>query len=302
MLEVKTIVGVGEALFDIFPDESRLGGAPLNVAVHAHQLGNRGVVISRVGQDRLGDQVLAELRQREMPTDHMQSDPDLPTGTVIVDVDAAGEPRYEIVEGVAWDNLQWDFDLEDIGRACHAICFGSLAQRNSQARNTIYRFLDVARQAIRLFDVNLRGDVERRALERSFELSNAAKLNTEELRQVATVFHVRGDNDAQARGLLTRFGLRWIAVTRGPQGTVVYTANERHEAEPVAAEPGGDAVGAGDATAAALLHGAVRRWEWPRTLELANALGAHVASSQGACPPVHDRIRKMAGIEESTGG
>jgi len=296
MLERRTIVGIGEALFDVFPEQTRLGGAPLNAAVHAHQLGNDGIVIARVGQDELGRRVFEELRQRGMTTEHLQTDPDRPTGRVIVEVDANDQPRYEILEDVAWDDLQWDYDLEDVGQTAHAICFGTLAQRNSQARNTIYRVLDTARQAVRLLDVNLRGDVERRVLERSFNLANAAKMNHDELTVLAGTFHLVGTEAEQVESLRKTFDLRWIALTRGADGTVVFDAAGCHEAAPVAAESGGDAVGAGDATAAALLHGAVRRWPWTETLKLANTLGAHVASCAGACPPIHDRLREMAGL------
>ena len=163
----RTIIGLGEALYDVFPDQMRPGGAPLNLAVHAHQLGNRGVVVSRIGEDALGHQLLDDLRQRDMPTDHVQVDPDRATGTVLVQLDPAGEPTYDIVAHVAWDNLQWDPQMESLAAHADAVCFGSLAQRDGQTRNTIYRFLSSARRAVRLFDVNLRQHYhDRRSLDR----------------------------------------------------------------------------------------------------------------------------------------
>jgi len=294
MSGTRTIVGIGEALFDIFPDEQRLGGAPLNVAVHAQQLGNAGVVVSRVGQDALGDRLLAELRQREMDVWHIQSDPDNPTGTVYVDTDADGSPRYDIVTEVAWDYLQWDGDLDDLADHAGAVCFGTLAQREAQTRNAIYRFVAAAHRAIRLFDVNLRQNFyDRQKLERSLELANAVKLNSDELRIVADLFHLGDDHTAIAT-LIKRHQLDWLAVTHGQAGTVVHTAEGTHEGQPVTASDGGDAVGAGDATAAALLHGALRRWPWDRTLKLANALGAYVAGQNGACPDLSDDIKELA--------
>jgi len=180
------IVGIGEALFDVFPDEERLGGAPLNAAAHAHALvspfAGRGVVLSRVGQDEPGERARDELASRGLDVSFLQTDPDHPTGQVFVGRDASGNPTYEILDPAAWDMLSYDPDAEDLARRCRAVTFGSLAQRHGQARNTIYRFLTDARQAIKLFDVNLRQDAyNRRILQRSLELADAVKCNDEEI-------------------------------------------------------------------------------------------------------------------------
>lgn len=296
MATAKKIVGLGEALFDLFGDQARLGGAPLNVAVHAQQLGNRGLVVSRIGQDDYGNDLIAELQGRGMSVDYIQHDPDLPTGRVIVRVSDSGEPDYDIVGDVAWDVLQYDPDLEDLARAADAICFGTLAQRNGQSRNTIYRMLEAARHAIRLLDVNLRQQYyDRRILTRSLELATAVKLNTGELRTLDQMFTLGASFDEAAAALRKKFDLQWVALTRGHEGTSVYTADQHHAAEPVIVDSSrGDAVGAGDATAAALLHGASHRWPWQKTLTLANRLGAFVASQPGACPPLLDELTRLA--------
>lgn len=295
MAHPRIIVGIGEALFDIFPDEQRLGGAPLNFALHAHQLGNRGIIVTRIGQDALGQLILDELARRQMPTDHVQSDPDLPTGSVLVSFNADGEPAYDITPHVAWDNLQWDGDLDHLASQCDALCFGTLAQRSAPTRNNIYRFVEAARRAIRLLDLNLRADQpERRQIEHSLTIATALKVNEHELAELARLFDLSPEPDAAAAMLISRFKLAWVALTRGPQGTSVYTAAAKHIGTPVPATPGGNAVGAGDASAAALLHGALRRWDWPRTLTLANTLGAFVASQPGACPELPDAIRTLA--------
>lgn len=298
----RTIVGIGEALFDIFDDEQRLGGAPLNAAVHAHQLGSNGMVVSRVGQDDLGMRIAQELERRGMSTAHLQSDPDRPTGTVIVHLSGEGEPEYDILPHVAWDVINFDYDVEDLARRCHAVCFGTLAQRDGQSRNTIYRFLDSSRRAVKLFDVNLRQNYyDRRILTRSLESATAVKLNKSELRTLDEMFHLGGSFDAAAQSLLEKYrNVQWLALTRGPEGTVVYTPDgQTHETAPApvdTSQPGADTVGAGDATTAALLHGYLRRWPWERTLELANELGAYVASQPGACPPLNDRIKELADL------
>ncbi len=293
----RTIVGLGEALFDLVDNDMLLGGAPLNVATHAHALGNLGTVVSRIGQDDLGQRLLAALHERGMPTDHVQQDPDRPTGTVRVSLSLGGEPTYTIDSDVAWDALHFDPDLESLARHTDAVCFGTLAQRCAESRSTIQRFVESATRAVRLLDINLRADFEdRRVLERSLELANALKINADELNRLNHLFQLGDDDEQRLDRLRRRFNLGWIALTRGAAGTTVFTDQGSLHAAPVAASPGGDPVGAGDATAAALLHGAVRHWDWPRTLTLANTLGAHVASCRGACPPHTDAIRQLVGL------
>ena len=291
------IVGLGEALVDVFPDGEFIGGAPMNVAVHARQLGNAGVVVSRVGRDERGDRILAELAACGLDTATVQIDQEMPTGTVAVRFNEQGEPEYEIVADVAWDALRYDDNLHGIALETHAVCFGTLAQRHEQSRGAIYRFLEAAQSAIRLFDVNLRQDAyTAEILTTSFQYADAAKFNIDELGELVRLFELAGESDRAISRLIAMFNLRWVALTRGAAGTAVFTARHKHDAEPVAASASiGDAVGAGDATSAALLHGAVRSWPWDRTLTLANQLGAHVASQPGACPPLTDTIRALAG-------
>lgn len=302
-----TIVGLGEALFDLFPDRQVLGGAPLNVAVHAHQLavglGGRGVVVSRVGQDDLGGALMADVTGRGMTGEFVQADPDHPTGRVYVSFSDKGEPSYEIVRNVAWDWLQFDPDLEDLAVNCQAVCFGSLAQREAQSRNTIYRFLTAARNAVRLFDVNLRQHYfDRQVLERSCELATAVKLNDQELPVVLRTLGLAaattsgGDVEGMTRAILKRFShLKLVALTRGAQGTVIQTLTEKIEDQPVSypMADGADAVGAGDACSAGLLVGLLLRWPLRRTLALSNHTGAYVASQPGATPKLPGAILEM---------
>lgn len=299
-----SVIGLGESLFDIFPDHQVVGGAPLNVAVHANQLANRqggrGVVVSRIGQDDLGQRLLDELQKRGMATEFMQTDPDRGTGRVYVMVDTAGQPQYDIVHDVAWDWLQFDPDWEDAARRCEAVCFGSLAQRNSQSRHTIYRFLDAtSRRTTRLFDVNLRQSYhDRNVLQRSCQFANAVKLNNEELPIVADTLGIdQSDEDPEHRihDLITRFELDLLVLTRGAEGTVIHTAHDRHEGPRVEypAAAAADAVGAGDACAAAVLVGLVLRWPLDRVVELANHAGAFVASQPGGTPVLPNVILDM---------
>ena len=316
-----TIVGIGEGLFDVLPKGDVLGGAPLNVAVHAHQLASShdgaGVVATRVGQDARGRTLQKHLRQRGMTTAYVQEDPDLPTGVVYVAVDGAGQPTYDIVEQVAWDVLQFDPDFESLARRCQAVCFGTLAQRHSQARQTIRRFTTMAPQAVCMFDVNLRQHYfDRQIIEDSLQRCNVLKLNDEELPVLAEMFHlpaasadastddsgdagedVKADGIADARmfSLMKKFDLQAAMLTRGAKGCVLYADGSRFEDQPVTypAAENADAVGAGDACAAAVLVGLCLRIPHAKLTAIANHAGAYVASQPGATPALPDEILAM---------
>ncbi len=285
---VGIVVGLGEALFDLLPAGPVLGGAPLNVAVHAHQLGAEGILVSRVGHDDLGRQLRAELAARSMNAAYLQTDRDRPTGTVEVML-RNGEPQYAIVPDVAWDAIDFTDDLDALATRCEAVCFGSLAQRGSQSSRSILRFLDRATRAVRLFDVNLRQRFyTREVLTASLERSTMVKLNETELPRVMQTLGLAaaGEVDDRMETLRRAFGLGIAVLTRGAQGTVLYTGEGRLEGKPVSypARPGADNVGAGDACSAGLLVGMMKGWRPTRTLDLANHLGAYVASVPGATP------------------
>lgn len=296
-----TLVGFGEALFDMLPEGEKLGGAPLNVAAHAHQLaharGGRGVIVSRVGQDDLGQRVYDELHQRGMTTDFLQSDPDRPTGTVMVEL-SGDEVSYDIIEGVAWDVIQYDPDLEDLALHCDAVCYGTLAQRDAQSRNSLYRFLDTAKRAFKLYDVNLRPPYfEAGWVKRSCEYATGIKLNESELPQVAEMVGVyEEDHDARVSALLKKFDLKLMVLTRGSRGTALITPDGNTvEGDMPAFAPGenADPVGAGDSVSAAVLLGRVLRWPPERTANVANHVGAFVAGQHGPTPTLPDHILDM---------
>jgi fructokinase len=291
------VVGIGEALFDCFSDRLILGGAPVNFTVHVHRLlsasGGRGLLVSRVGDDRLGERLLGELTSRGIPTNLIQRDPIHRTGQVKVRLSSGGHPDYDIAENVAWDHLAFEDSLQLLATTCDAVCFGTLAQRHQTSRATIQRFLQHATNALRVLDINLRQHyftIE--LLDTSLKLANVVKLNLEELEHVSDMLsdslkRYRTPND-QARGLVDAFQLQLLALTRGKDGTVLYTADQIVAAEPVSIDrsPGADSVGAGDASCAGIIYGLLMNWPLARTLELANRLGAFVASQPGATPQV----------------
>ncbi len=285
------IVGLGEAVFDIFPDKEVLGGTSLNLALQSHQLlaphGGSGVLVSRVGNDALGHRLVAQLQARGLSDKHIQRDDAHPTGRVLVSFED-GAPRFEIVLDCAWDHIAFGPHEAALARRCGAVCFGTLAQRHPVARASIEAFVCAAPQALRLFDVNLRMQLFTPAvLAQGCRMAQLVKLNEDELPVVSQLLGVApGDSAMQAEALRRQFDLEAVIYTRGPRGTVAYTREGCVTGKPAhfAPQPGADAVGAGDACSAGLLAGRLLGMDWQGALDLANAAGAYVASRPGATP------------------
>ena len=292
-LHTTRVVGLGEALFDLLPSGDALGGAPLNVAFHAHQLlapaGGGGVVLSRVGEDPLGDRLRRELRERGLDDHTLQRDPHRPTGAVRVTLDGAGQPSYEIQRDAAWDYIACGAQELALAGSCRAVAFGSLAMRSPVSRASILRFLDHAPQALRMFDVNLRQDFfDADTLLQGARRATVMKLNSAELAVVGPLLGEAPATDAieGCQRLRRRFDLLAVALTRGERGTSLITAERVIQGRgdrTWPAQDGADAVGAGDACSAGLMVGLMRGWT-DRAVELADAMGGYVASRRGATP------------------
>lgn len=285
------IVGLGEALFDCFEDHTNLGGAPLNATLVAHSLttGSKlaGQMVSRIGNDDFGKQVQQTLQTRGLNTNTIQIDDTAPTGRVHVEM-VDGEPEYDIVKEVAWDYIQWDDLLADLAKLAAGVTFGTLAQRNSTSRETIWKFLSEATDAVRFFDVNLRQDFfSAEILKKSCQLASAIKLNKDELSVVTS--HLNLDSSSPAKSLLETYNLKAVVLTHGKQGTELITPEGSWKA-PVPTFPqeeGSDPVGAGDACGATCLVGLIQGWSPEKIVASANRVGAYVASRRGATPEIN---------------
>lgn len=279
------IVGLGEVLWDVLPAGKQLGGAPANFAYISKQLGNRGIVASRVGSDADGKQILQRLEKIGVDVSHLQTDDEHQTGTVKVSLEN-GRPSYEITENVAWDFLNLTEDWRDLAKTCDAVCFGLLAQRNTVSQRTIREFLRLTRiDALKIFDVNLRQQFFSPAILRgSLLLADVVKLNDEELPKICEIFAVEGANEIEkTKNLRRKFDLPLLCLTRGANGSVLVSENEVSAHHGVKVEVA-DTIGAGDAFTAALTHGFLRGWNLDEINEKANRVGAFVASQTGAMP------------------
>jgi fructokinase len=282
----KTIVGLGELLWDLFPDGKRLGGAPANFAYIASLLGNEGIPASRVGKDALGEEALDRLTELGLSAEFVQQDEDHPTGTVKVEVDHAGQPRFEISEFVAWDFLAWTHRWQELADRADAVCFSTLAQRSEHSRSAMRSFLLATRpEAVRVCDINLRQNFfTGQVVAESMKLSSIVKLNHEELPKVMRLFDLEHHRvEESARQLLRSYDLQLICVTRGDNGSLLMSCDEFVE------HPGfkvkvADTVGAGDAFTAALVHGYLQGRPLAEINETANRVGAWVASQPGGTP------------------
>ena len=291
MSEHFTIVGLGEALWDEFPDGPRFGGAPANFACHAAMLGADASLLSRVGDDDLGARAVAALRACGVDTSHVGTGP-FPTGTVRVELDAAGKPTFAIRENVAWDHLAWADDLGALATRADAVCFGSLGQRSTESRDTIRRYLGATgSDCLRLFDANLRPPFyDRQVILDSLGLANALKLNDDELPIVAAMLGLSGNEAEMMAELARRFGLALVALTRGARGAVLLAGGVFHECTslPVAVV---DTVGAGDAFTAALTVGWLRGDDLGEVGRRACRVAEFVCSQAGATPTLPEALR-----------
>lgn len=281
-----TIVGLGELLWDVFPSRKELGGAPANFAYMISLLGDEGVVASRVGRDRLGNAAARRLAKLGLSQEWLQMDRKYATGTVKVEVFEDGQPKFQIAEGVAWDNFEWTSQWQALAGRAAAVCFGSLAQRSQRSRETIRLFLQNLRpNAVKVFDVNLRQSFfSAEILSESAKSADIMKVNGDELIQVSQLLGYKpNDKEAAAPWLLRTCGLKLVCVTEGASGSSLVAADgvHRHPGFPTAVA---DTVGAGDAFTAALVHHYLRGANFDEMNEAANRMGSWVASQVGATP------------------
>src|ERR1700676_184009 len=298
-------IGLGDLLWDLFPEGKQLGGAPANFAYMTSLLGDEGIVVSRVGTDALGRGAGRRLERLGVRASHLQLDRDHPTGTVKVSVDPAGQPTLQIAESVALAFFEWTPEWRALAQRADAVCFGSLAHRSSQSRATVRAFLKAVRPGTtRVFDVNLRQSFyDADTLSESAKLADIMKVNTDELAIVAKLLRIPFiyDEMRAANWLRDILGLKLMCITRGAKGSLIVSADETSEHAGYRIHVA-DTVGAGDAFTAALVYHYLRHASVPTLNEAANRMGAWVSSQIGATPPRDDfhldKIRSAVAMEE----
>ena len=290
-----TIVGLGELLWDVFPDERRPGGAPANFAWHANQMGARGVVVSRVGSDPLGDALVDFLDGQGLESGYVQRDVRQPTGTVSITTDPDGQPDYTIHEPVAWDFLEWTESLAELFGGVAAVCFGTIAQRQPTSRSTIAACLAaLPAGSLKVYDINLRkSSWQLSTVEASLETADIVKLNAEELEVLTGRLDWPGSDPAAITAFVQdRYRLEGVWVTRGESGCLLRGGDELVECEGIEVAVA-DTVGAGDSFTAAMIWSLGAGWPLADSAQLANRVGALVASRPGGMPDLADRLPEL---------
>jgi fructokinase len=280
------VSGVGELLWDLLPAGKQLGGAPANFVYFATTLGAKGLLVSRVASDDLGNQALRRLNELGLDIEGVMPYAIYETGTATVALEN-GVPRFTIPEPAAWDSITVSKALLARLADASAICFGTLGRRHAVSRASIrHMVLSVPKTALRIFDVNLRPPFySKELIDEGLELANVLKLSDEELAIISQMYRLEGTEADRLRELRDRFDLRVIALTKGGAGSLVIDG-ERVSHQPAMAIDLADTVGAGDSFAAALVIGLLRGDGLDALHARAARLAAYVCSQSGATPPI----------------
>lgn len=282
----RLVVGLGEVLWDMLPEGRKIGGAPVNFAYHAGQFGIDTMAVSAIGNDKLGEDTIAEMNGKHL--NHIFPSVPYPTGSVQVKLDEKGVPAYDIKENVAWDNIPFTNEIESVARNCQAVCFGSLAQRNTVSRSTIRKFIEsTPGDCIRIFDINLRQHFYNAGIIRdSLGLCDILKINDEE---AVLVSRLLGYDNCDAPGVCQRimedFSLTMAILTCGAHGSHVFT----HDGTSFMATPRvtvADTVGAGDSFTGSFCAAILRGLPVAEAHKKAVEVSAYVCTQNGAMPEI----------------
>ena len=308
MKEPHLILGIGELLWDVLPEGPRLGGAPANFTVMAGRLGNHAAILSRIGRDDLGRKAVDRLDPLPADASFLQVDAAHETGRVTVEFEG-GQPSYTIHQPAAWDFLELTDRWVQLAERADAICFGSLAQRSHESRQTIQTLAaQTTAKCVRVFDVNLRAPFySSEVIQESLELATVMKMNDAEAPQVLALlglpeYEETAPNQLRlgAERLLEEFpSLEMVVVTRGGHGSLLVRRDDWHDHPGIPIKVA-DTIGAGDAFTAAMTHYLLRGADLATLNEAGNRWGGWVASQSGAMPALPEAVR--AGISAAIEG
>ena len=281
------ILVIGEILFDLFPNYRRLGGAPFNFAYHLKNLGFNVRFISRIGMDDAGKEILHRLELARFDLNDIQLDEVHPTGSVKVRLNKSGEPRFDILSDVAYDYIEYVSDhhssLTDQARL---IYFGSLVQRSAAGCENLQAFISRnSPETLNFYDINLRpGCYNQAVIEKSLSKADILKLSTDELDQLMQMLPLETTNDAFVHRLMKTYSIHTVSLTKGERGSELFTKQSCFTAEPTETIGVVDSVGAGDAYAAMLVAGLLKKWQPEKILDRASMFASRICGIKGAIP------------------
>jgi len=289
------IVGIGEALWDVLPEGKTLGGAPANFAYHVSQFGLHGCVVSAIGNDKLGHEIIENFDSKKLR--HQLASVPYDTGTVQVGLDEVGVPCYTIKENVAWDNIPFTPELQELAHHTRAVCFGSLAQRSAVSYQTINRFLDTmpdGEKQYKIFDINLRQNFyTKEIISNSLQKCNILKINDEEFLIISRLFGYPDiDMENGCEMILEKYNLEMLILTCGADGSYVFTPNNDVSFIETPEVDVADTVGAGDSFTAAFIASILKGKSVPDAHRIAVNVSAYVCTQNGAMPVLPKKILK----------
>lgn len=287
----RLVVGLGEVLWDMLPEGRKIGGAPVNFAYHAGQFGIDTMAVSAIGNDKLGEDTIAEMNGKHL--NHIFPSVPYPTGSVQVSLDEKGVPAYDIKENVAWDNIPFTNEIESVARSCRAVCFGSLAQRNAVSRNTIRKFIESTPSGcIRIFDINLRQNFyTSNVIRDSLEHCNILKINDEEIMLVSRMFNYDSSNiENVCRTIMEDFSLEMVILTCGTKGSYIFTKGGV-SFMPTPKVNVADTVGAGDSFTGSFCAAILRGLPVAEAHKKAVKVSAYVCTQNGAMPEIPESMK-----------
>lgn len=276
------VAGVGELLWDILPSGKQIGGAPFNFAYYTGQAGCEPYVISAIGRDELGVEILEKVKQLGISHRYVQQN-HYPTSTVTVELDKNGQPEYTIHEDVAWDYIHWNEEVNELSKELDTVCFGSLAQRNPESASTIKTFLKaLSPKCLKIFDINLRQHYfDEKNITESLYLADILKLNSDELHTLSGYYDLHGEIDIQLKALIKKFDLKYVVYTMGSKGSIIASGKDYSymKAPKVIVC---DTVGAGDSFTAILVAGLLHNKSLKEIHQNATKVAAYVCTQKGA--------------------
>ena len=284
------IIAFGELLWDLLPEGKMLGGAPANFIFRINHFGNNGRLITRLGVDELGKEAMERVRDLGLPTGNIQVDEAVPTGTVDVFLDKEGIPDFTINNGVAFDEIEFTDDMKELAAEAHCIYFGTLIQRSEKSRDSLFKLLDAAPDALKFCDINLRKDCYTpETLHESLKRADVVKINDEEIMELARIFTLIGtDPRSYGEDLMMRYDLGILLVTMGPKGAFCISQDGEFFYDSGYEVKVQDTVGSGDAFSAGFVHILLSVGDIHHALNFGNALGALAATTAGATVPISE--------------
>jgi fructokinase len=276
------VVCFGETLWDMLPTGKQAGGAPMNVAYHLQKLGKNPAVISKIGYDELGKQLIETLEAKNICTEFFQMDENKSTSVVQADIKDGHEVVYTILNNVAWDYIEYNDELATLVSNADYFVFGSLATRSWQTRNTLLRLLPLAKNKV--LDINLRPPFyNRQTVEMLLSHANIVKMNVAELELITGWFSPLSTEQDRIQLLRDRFNLETVIVTQGSKGAIACKEGEYTTCSGLPVKVA-DTVGSGDSFLAAIIAKMLEGATMKEALQFANQLAAFVTTQKGACP------------------